>query len=271
MTDGRGPVPGLRAADFEVTDAGSNPSITVDEQGDAPLDLVLVAQPLPAVAFTSLEQAQRMAPALSEFLGQIEDQDRLGAILASAPPVRLRALEFGRPDFDSSVFDRGSEAAPFDAIAAALGEFNDSQRRRALVAFVNGTDFRSTISFEVLAELARQLGPAFILITAPARVEQRVSVRAEMRGGGSIGDSSALVSGYVFPPTLEFLARRTGGVTVNLGSGNPSHLIEEMFRWLRTRYVISYEPPAGSGWHSVSVKVNHPNAKVTAREGYFVQ
>ena len=43
-----------------------------------------------------------------------------------------------------------------------------------------------------------------------------------------------------------------------------------MFTWLRWRYVISYEPPAGKGWHPVTVKVNRRGARVSTREGYFV-
>jgi hypothetical protein len=74
----------------------------------------------------------------------------------------------------------------------------------------------------------------------------------------------------VFPASLQPLARRTGGITVNLGAGDPARMIEEMFTWLRTTYLISYSPPAGKGSHAVSVKVNRRGAKVTAREGYFV-
>jgi hypothetical protein len=47
--------------------------------------------------------------------------------------------------------------------------------------------------------------------------------------------------------------------------------MKRMFTWLRTHYVISYEPPAGKGWHPVSVKVNRKGATVTVREGYFVE
>lgn len=114
-------------------------------------------------------------------------------------------------------------------------------------------------------------GTTLVLIGTPVRVQTEVLAGAEFAGGGELGDHVAgEVSGYVYPATLRRLALRTGGIAVNLGSGDPGKLIEDMFSWLRTRYVISYDPPAGKGWHPVSVKVNKRGVKVTVREGYFV-
>jgi hypothetical protein len=202
----------------------------------------------------------------------VDDRDRLGVILAGAPPTRLRALEFGRPRLDPTAFSRGTFAAPFDAMAAALGEFDRSDRRRALVALTNGADFRSTISFDALAQMAGRLGPAFVLVGAPVKIRETANVAAETRDGRAIsfGNASAKVSGFVMPLAFERLAHKTGGITVNLGDDDPAKLIARLFTWLRTTYVISYEPPSGSGWHSVTITVNRRNAAVTAREGYFV-
>lgn len=271
VTNDRGAVPGLRDGDFVVLDRGVRQTIRIEESADAPLDLVLVAQPMGSVAYLAGDQVSRVAAGLSAFLGQVQERDRLGALVAGAPPARLRSLEFGRPSFNMDVFDGGLHAAPFDAIAAALREFVDTDRRRALVAFTNAADFRSIVSFERLAEMAQRLGPAFVLVGTPVRVASEFTTQALRAGGGTIGDPvSGVVGGHVFPVTLSLLARRTGGITVNLGSGDPTTLIEEMFAWLRTQYVISYEPPAGKGWHPVSVKVSRRGAKVTVREGYFV-
>lgn len=82
--------------------------------------------------------------------------------------------------------------------------------------------------------------------------------------------AEAGISGEVFPATLKILADRTGGITVNLADGEPGQIIADMFIWLRTRYTITYEPPAGKGWHKVKITVNRKGATVRAREGYFV-
>src|SRR5688572_7448615 len=247
VTDERGAVQGLRPDDFEVVDNGSRQVVRIEETTDVPLDLVLVAQPIPSVAFTSARQAPLAAAGLSAFLDQVEERDRLAALVASAPPTRLRPLVFGRPDFGIEAFNSGDYAAPFDAIAAGLHEFGESDRRRALIAFSNAADFRSTTSFSDLAELAGRLGPAFVLVGTPVEVSEQVNVGAVLRDRGRdrpVGDTVfGTISGRVFPATLNRLARQTGGIAVNLGDGDPAALIADMFTWLRTRYVISYEPP----------------------------
>jgi hypothetical protein len=270
VADAHGAVRGLNRDAFVVEDTGHRQSVQVEESADAPLDLVMIAQPMQSVAYTSMDQTSRVAAGLSAFLSNIQDGDRLGILLAGAPPTYLRPLEFGKPSFEIRALNEGNYAAPFDAIAAGLRLFAESDRRRALIAFTNAADFRSVISFGALAEMARRLGPAFVLVGTQVKVDEHVDVTASRSGGTSLGGVRGSVSGYVFPATLQLLARRTGGITVNLGSGSPSELIAQMFTWLRTRYVISYEPPPGKGWHPVSVKVDRRGAIVTAREGYFV-
>ncbi|MBK9238711.1 MAG: hypothetical protein IPL75_00315 [Acidobacteria bacterium] len=271
VTDERGAVQGLQARDFVVEDSGKRQVVRSEESTDVPLDLVMVAQPLSSLAYTSQEQTPLMGAGLTAFLTQVEERDRLAAIVAGAPPSRIQPLTFGKPSFDSRAFKGGDFAAPFDAIAAALGEFVPSDRRRALVAFTSAADFRSTLSFEALERITRRLGPAFVLVGTPVRVEEHNRFFVDGPTGRQIADTQdAVVSGAVFPRNLERLADRTGGITVNLGDGNPDELMERMFTWLRTQYVISYQPPAGQGWHPVSVKVNRKGATVTVREGYFV-
>jgi hypothetical protein len=283
VTDDRGTVRGLTSDDFAVHDSGVRQIVRSEESADAPLDFVLVAQPMSSIAYTAgrwivdqsfdvdTEQISRVTTGLSAFLGQVQQRDRVGVVLAGTPPTRLRALDFGPPPFDVKAFSGENYAAPFDAIAAALREFRESDRRRALVAFTNAADFRSIIRFGGLAEMARRLGPQFVLVGTPIKVDEAADASAITSSGRQIGDTvSGVVSGSILPAPLQLLARRTGGITVNLGSGDPRRLIEGMFTWLRTQYVISYEPPAGKGWHPVSVTVNRRGAKVTVRDGYFV-
>ena len=269
-----GAIQGLQTADFVVEDRGARQTVRVEESTDVPLDLVLVGEPLPSVAYIAADMRTRVESGLSAFFAEVQERDRLAVVAADTPPTRLRPLEFGRPSFGVTAFAKGGDyAAPLDAISAALQEFVPSDRRRALVAFTNAADFRSTTSYVWLAEMARRLGPAFVLVGTPAKVDEKVRAQAVLGspGGPQIGDEAiAAVTGNVFPVKLQFLARRTGGITVNLGGGDPQKLIAKMFAWLRTQYVISYEPPAGKGWHPVSVKVTRRGAAVTVREGYFI-
>jgi hypothetical protein len=134
VIDNGGPVQGLTDDDYVVSDGGARQQIRVEESADAPLDLVVVAQPIPSIAFTSVEQAPRLAAGVTALLDQVENRDRLGALAAGAPPSRIRALEFGRPTFTIDAFGQGQSAALSDAISAGLGEFVETDRRRALIA-----------------------------------------------------------------------------------------------------------------------------------------
>lgn len=271
VTDEHGPVRKLREKDFVVTDSGSTQAVTVQELADAPLDVVVVAQPLRSISQTSQQQGPPIWTALSAFVGHLEDRDRLGVLTANAPPTRVRPLTFGKPDLDRGQFSGGQYAAVFDTITAALGEFVPTDRRQVLVVFCNGTDFRSTVSFEALAAKARRLGPAFVLVGAPARIVQQFGVSGQTTTGVPVGDPiTVTVAGNLFPSTLSLLARRTGGITIDLGKGSPADLMKDAIEWMRTRYVLSYELPARTGWHPVSVRVNRKNATVVTRDGYSV-
>ncbi len=85
-----------------------------------------------------------------------------------------------------------------------------------------------------------------------------------------MGEVTARLRGSVFPAQLTQLARRTGGIAVNLGKDSPAQAMADTVAWLRHAYVISYKPPAGEGWHTVTVKVDRRGATVRTREGYFV-
>jgi VWFA-related protein len=270
VTDAKGPVEGLQVRDFALSDNGVVQRLTVEELKDTPLDLVAVAQPLESLRLTSQQQAPRIGAGFSAFLDHIGEQDRLAVLLADTPTLRLRAMSFGKPRLDVSSIEGSQYAATFDAITAGLAEFLPTERRCVLVAFTNAADFRSTVTLDGLVRQARRLGPAFVLFGSPTEVSQSVNVRAEVRGGPELARATAVVRGFVFPSVLRELARRTGGIAIDLGSGAPAELMKDAFTWMRTRYLLSYEPPPGKGWHKLNVRVNRRGVVVTLRDGYFV-
>ena len=101
-------------------------------------------------------------------------------------------------------------------------------------------------------------------------MQQTVHARALVLNGPELASETAVVSGFVFPSTLQVLAHRTGGITVDLGKGDPAAVIKHAFAWMRTRYVLSYASPGSKGWHPLSVQVKRKGAVVAARAGYFV-
>lgn len=262
VNDDNGTVRGLKNSEFVVTDNGQKQLVTVDEGKDAPLDIMVVAQPKQSISATSPEQAARMFNGLASLFTRFQDTDRIGVILAGAPPARLRALQPGRVSFDEQSFLNGDYGAPFDAIAGALSEFEVSDRRQALIAFTAGVDFRSSLTPDVLAQTVKRGGPALIFVAAPIKVETQF--------GPLGGPARGVVSGWNFPVAIRALAATTGGLTVDLGRGDPQKLISDLLDRLRTQYVVAYAAPQGKGWHAVSVKVTKRGAIATSRAGYWV-
>lgn len=274
VTNDHGVVSGLVASDFVVEDRGVPQAVTAEEFVDTPLDLVLVAPPLSAVNYIAADQVNRVATGLEAFFDQVQPRDRVGVVLASPPPMRLRPLDPGRPAFGPDVFavDRHFYSASFDAIALGLRLFTPSERRQALVAFTNAADFRSVLREDTVAELAGRLGPAFVIVGTPVSIQRSGTVSAELRDGRPIGQPvESSISGRVVSAALERFARTSGGLLVNLAEGHLRDLMEQLVTSLRTRYVLTYELPKGQGWHPVKVRVNRRGVKVTVRKGYLLQ
>lgn len=274
VTDARGPVRGLRAEDFVVVDNGVVVQpVSVDETSDVPLDLVLVVPPLSAVTLIAEDKVVPVSAGISAVSRYVEPRDRASVLLAGAPPSRLREFVFGPPDLDLSDLAVGTDSAPFDAIAAGLGDLTNPTpaRRRALVAFTNAVDPRSTVSFEQLMEAVRRVDLTLVLFGTHIRVHHVVHGQARKSGGGKLGPAvQADVADNVFPDHLRQLAKRTGGLAVDLGEGDPAASVADTLRWLRTRYVLSYTPAPGKGWHQVGVSVKRRGVMVDVREGYWV-
>ena len=125
VADDRRAVHGLLAKDFVVEDRGVRQTVRIDEVNDAPLELVLVAPPLSTVSFTAADQVDRLVLGVAAFLGLVQERDRLGVMLAAAPPRLLRPLAAGRPTFGTEVLNVGSGhySASWDAIALGLSLF----------------------------------------------------------------------------------------------------------------------------------------------------
>lgn len=273
VTDDDGPVRGLLAKDFVVVDNGVVQAPSVEETTDVPLDLAVVVPPLPAVALIAKDKVTAVAAGISTMFRSIEDRDRASVLLAGGPPSRLREFVLGPPAIDLSALAGGVEWAPFDAMAVGLRDIADRNpnRRRVLVAFTNAVDSRSTVSYEQLLEAVRRADLTLALFGTHVRVHQEVSIQASKSGGGKIGPVvRADIYTDVFPDSLRQLAKRTGGLAVDLGDGDPERSVTDVLRWLRTRYVLSFSTPAGKGWHQIGVTVRRRGVKVNVREGYWV-
>ena len=123
-----------------------------------------------------------------------------------------------------------------DAIEAASG-------RRALILISDGTDrYSQTKSADLLDRVRRK----DVLIYPVALGRTRDAVFADMATVTG-GRSFQVANVAALPGALSSIAGE-----------------------LRFQYLIGYGPPAGGrpGWRSIQVRVNRPDLRVRAREGY---
>ena len=243
VSDARGePVPALTRADFIVEEDGRRQDIRTFSAGEFPLALAVGIDrsfSMARVGFPGVTRAVR------GFLGALRPADQAMLVGIGSETEVLAPLSTDR----GSAFDALDGLDPwgttplYDATLSAVDAIEAASGRRALILISDGTDrYSQTKSADLLDRVRRK----DVLIYPVALGRTRDAVFAEMAtvtGGRSfqVANVSAL------PAALSSIAGE-----------------------LRFQYLLGYAPPAGGrpGWRSIQVRVNRPDVRVRAREGY---
>jgi hypothetical protein len=262
-------VTGLTAGDFSITDAGLPVGdVSVREFADEPFDMVLVVQPFASHSGEQVTLFERTARTL---FGAIRTSDRFGVVLAAQPPVRSRALADGPVPFDRQALAGTPHAVLFDALGAALTEFDDNDRRKIVLVVADGVDRLSALAEDMLAPLASRSQPKVVFLgVSPTLLDA-----LKFRSTGSGDDRKTELIGARFKNSfpgeaLRAVAENTGGRIVDLRDLAPETAVTRLIARLRSGYILTFPSPTTKGWHPVSVKVNKRGATVATRAGYFV-
>lgn len=272
VLNGRLPVQGLQAQDFEVSDNNVKQQFFVVETLDAPLDLVLLIQPL-----RSLDEGRQslLRAGMTVFPKVLRDTDRLAVIMASAAPDVVRPLLNVTRDFAQAPTLTGAEGVALrDGLMRSFLLFDQEDRRKAIFTFTDGQHDRSWVTTAgIEAAAARQ--PAQVLVAALDTISVG-AVGSAVRGPQGVVNS---VTQYgkddaelILPDYLVSLSRKTGGQVVDLRRAQANLVLEEVLTNLRSRYVITYEPSTAlKGWHDVVVRLKKRRGEVITRAGYWTE
>lgn len=248
VTDGRKPIAGLAANDFDVKDLGALQQVRVEPvSGDIDVILTLdVSGSLSVSALAALKTAARQVIAL------LVPTDRVQIVtfnhlvspasrFDNPQAVSLAALDDLKP---------GGGTALRDAVFASLLSVPPPTEGRRTLQLVlsDGDDSVSWLSADqVLTALRRSSVVVYSLMPAyPQRT---------------------LDSNF-----LRDAARDTGGRTLKVDQPEDTAAVfRQVFDEFRQRYVITYMPANGAkGWHPITVSVKgRRGAAVFARSGYF--
>ena len=265
VTDGRRPITGLTAANFELRDNGSVQKITDLHHETLPLNIIAALDVSGSIAGEPLEQLKRAYRAVIDALAA----DDRAALLTFAQNVdlhssftsdrdKLRALADG--------VDTGGSTSLHDAVFSALTLRETDERRTLLLLITDGRDTSSWLTAQKLVAAAGEPTSSFIPSRSAASHHLLRVPRQRVHGRGQRQEPSERL--------LDTLADDTGGRVVY---ASDESALESTFlsvlQEFRQRYVLSYTPEGVSttGWHTIEVKLKGRSGDVRARRGYFAQ
>ena len=244
VLDGRGPVAGLTAGDFDLRDNGVAQRVEVVDAADVPINAVLA---LDTSASIEGKRQSDLIAAGNALIDGLKPVDRAGlttfshavtpkiALTSDFPAVRS-ALQQIRPDGQTSVLD---------GVYVALTSTLDQSGRFLVVVCTDGSDTTSWLEpSEVLDAAKRANGVIYSVTSTDAK------------------RSSA----------LKDLSETTGGQVLQVKSSDELRAaFQRILTEFRSRYVLAYAPEGvePGGFHRLEISVPHRRVTVKARAGYI--
>jgi VWFA-related protein len=262
VTDGRSPIAGLTAADFELTDNGVPQTVEQIYVEQLPVNVVMVLDSSGSVRGERLRSLQAGALAI---IDRLRPRDR-AALVSFSHRLDLRAALTGdiatlRRSVDT--LDANGSTALRDAAFAALAIRTAEATRTLVLLFSDGLDTASILSEDRVIEIARRSDAIVYAIGIRQAPVRRRGQLLRLRTETPTDDRF-----------LQRLSRETAGRLLNAEQNRD---IERTFARVldefNSRYVLGYAPRgvAGSGWHRLEVRLKKRNGTVLARRGYFAE
>jgi VWFA-related protein len=243
VTEGRKPVAGLTAEDFELRDNGVPQSIQLVDAHDIPLNVVLALDTSDST--TGRRHADLMA-ASAALLDELRngDQAALTTFSHAVTPLVAPTTDLAAVRKKLQAITTAGRTAVMDAVHVALTQTLAQPGRSLVVVCTDGSDVSSWLRPAHVVESARRSSAVIYgVATANAR--------------------------HVAP--LEEVAETTGGEVLVESSDGLRPTFRRIVQDFRSRYILAYSP-AGvemAGFHRLDVHVKRPGLSVRARPGYI--
>ena len=269
VMDGRRPVGGLTASDFELRDRGVVQSIDSVAFEDVPLNVLLALDTSKSLEGPPLEELKLAAVAVVRLLRP----DNRAALITFNDYVTLRAGWTGEiRQLETAI--RQTEAAGntalYDAAYSSLTLRHTRPGRTLALLFSDGDDTASWLPGDTVMEIARRNEVVVYAVEKPIGF-WRPGFRLDFHSGLQTGTPNVLRQA-LRERFLPALSLETGGQY--LRATRPGSLRATFVRIIeesRTRYLLTYTPRGvdAGGWHPLEVKLKGRRGTVTARRGYL--
>jgi VWFA-related protein len=260
VTKGGQPVPGLKAADFELKDNGVRQGIELLQADSQPVNAVLVFDTSSSMAG---ERLSALRSAGRAFLDGLRPADQ-AALVTFGEEVGWRLGPTGEKDRVRRALDAtiayGATAA-FDALYAAIA-LSEPQGRSLVLLFSDGEDNTSILDAVQLKKVAERSNALVHFVSGWRRPAWRPpgTTRIEAAEPDDV-------------KALREIAEASGG---RLWSADSGERLRSTFaaiaEAMRHRYVLRYEATGvkREGWHKLEVRLRGPKGDVETRRGYWV-
>lgn len=266
VTDGRRPVAGLSAANFELKDSGVAQKIETVEVSELPFSVLLALDTSSSMEGASLRQLQDGARAAVDALrpGDRASIVTFNSAIGPATPWTTDRASLG------AAIDRlraaGTTSLYDAAVAGILQRDPEPGRRNLLIVFTDGMDTSSWLPDGAAYDLASRNDVVVYGVTTDAAPSAR-DTALQWRSGVRLSAQQPIVSTANF---LAKLAAETGGQHLRSTTAELRRTFAEIVAEFRTRYVLFYRPDGvpATGWHPIDVHLKASRGRVTARRGY---
>ena len=246
VTDGRTPVTGLTARDFELRDNGVLQAVDVTMASDLPLNAVLAFD---TSASVNGKRRLDLIAAGDTFLSGLKPVDRASLFtFDSAVTASVRGTaDFAAVRHELDHMAPGGLTSVMDAVYAAITMTLMQTDPPLVLVCTDGSDTSSWLNPAEVLEAAKRSNAVIYAVT-----------------NADAYPSAALTD----------LANTTGGQVVRVkSSGELSATFTKILQEFRSRYILTYSPRGvrPGGFHSIDVRVKRRGIAVRARPGYVGQ
>jgi VWFA-related protein len=264
VTNGRTPVAGLTADDFDLRDNGVPQAIEQIALEQLPLRVAMSLDISTSVEGERLEQLRTAAVSI---IHRLRPQDRASVSAFSHKLDRLIPLTGDRRQLLDAIgrLEAGGGTSLQDAAFAAIALRDAGPGRTLVVLFSDGVD---TTSFLSEADVLRAAERSDVIVYP-------VGVRTTIPQGPRYDRRLAVINAQLEDRNTRFLrdlAGTTGGrVVMAEGDRAIGDAFGRVLDEFSSRYVLAYTPTGvpAPGWHRIDLTLKRKKGTITARRGYF--
>jgi VWFA-related protein len=287
QTPGKALVFSLKADDFVLTDNGVPQKVTLEDESNRPLSLVVLMQ-TGGAAYGQFPSYANLETMIASLLGGAPN--KVSIVNFDSRPETASSFTSNVAEWSDAINhpDRGdSGAAIFDGLSYAIGLLKQqpANARRAILLISQEHDSGSKTSMK---EIVRDLGEANTAVYSMTFSAEKTAFKQAFKdpphlnppidGAGqnyfNLSEPLGMVLGAMRKNLSGEVAELSGGETssfdnaVELGDD-----LNVLNNHIRNRYILSFYPTSQTpGLHTIAVRLaEHPGLLVSARRNYWLE